>query len=336
MDPITQGIFGGVFAQTLVNKKKIFYESIVGVISGLAPDLDVLIRSETDPLLSLEYHRQFSHSLIFIPIGALFVSLITHMIFKRKISFSQNYLCSIIGFSTHGFLDACTSYGTQLFWPFSNYRVSFNNISIIDPILTIPILLFFLLALRYKIKIFTFVAVFWIAFYLSFGIFMRNQAFEASKKLINQRGHSAQDLTVKPSFGNIFLWKIIYFHEDYYYIDAVNLIGNKKYCIGKKIPKFTIKKFYKGLNPASKQISDIDRFSWFSQGYLGYDIKRDIITDIRYSMLPNDTLGLWGIRLNKDLNYTGHVEWITNREINRVKRQLFFKMLFENECNTVL
>ena len=44
MDPITQGIFGGVFAQTLVNKKKIFYGSIVGVISGLAPDLDVLIR----------------------------------------------------------------------------------------------------------------------------------------------------------------------------------------------------------------------------------------------------------------------------------------------------
>ena len=117
----------------------------------------------------------------------------------------------IIGFSTHGFLDACTSYGTQHFWPFSNYRVSFNNISIIDPILTIPILLFFLLALRYKIKFFTFVAIFWIAFYLSFGIFMRNQAFEASKKLINQRGHSTQDLTVKPSFGNIFLWKIIYF-----------------------------------------------------------------------------------------------------------------------------
>ena len=82
MDPITQGIFGGVFAQTLVNKKKIFYGSIVGVISGLAPDLDVLIRSETDPLLSLEYHRQFSHSLIFIPIGALFVSLITSVACK--------------------------------------------------------------------------------------------------------------------------------------------------------------------------------------------------------------------------------------------------------------
>ena len=90
-----------------------------------------------------------------------------------------------------------------------------------------------------------------------------------------------------------------------------------------------MKKFYKGLNPASKQISDIDRFSWFSQGYLGYDIKRDIITDIRYSMLPNDTLGLWGIRLNKDLNNFLTVQFFASKDsINFNNKNLNEDLIF--------
>ena len=40
---------------------------------------------------------------------------------------------STLGILTHGFLDACTSYGTSLFWPFSSTRVSWNVISIVDP-----------------------------------------------------------------------------------------------------------------------------------------------------------------------------------------------------------
>ncbi|GAL32009.1 integral membrane protein [Vibrio maritimus] len=38
----------------------------LGLLSGLAPDIDVLIRSSHDPLLFLEFHRQFTHSLLFI------------------------------------------------------------------------------------------------------------------------------------------------------------------------------------------------------------------------------------------------------------------------------
>ena len=42
----------------------------------MAPDLDVLFQSPTDPILFLEFHRQFTHSLVFIPIGALLVFLV--------------------------------------------------------------------------------------------------------------------------------------------------------------------------------------------------------------------------------------------------------------------
>ena len=57
-------------------------------------------------------------------------------------SFKQIYLFSFLGYFSHGLLDACTSYGTVLFWPLSNQRVGLNIISIIDPLFTGVILIF--------------------------------------------------------------------------------------------------------------------------------------------------------------------------------------------------
>jgi membrane-bound metal-dependent hydrolase YbcI (DUF457 family) len=74
MDPVSQGTVGAAFAQGVSNKRSIVKVSVVGFLAGLAPDLDVLIRSSTDPVLFLEYHRQFTHSLFFIPFGALLVA----------------------------------------------------------------------------------------------------------------------------------------------------------------------------------------------------------------------------------------------------------------------
>ena len=117
--------------------------AICGAVGGMAPDLDTFIRSANDSLLFIEYHRHFTHSLFFAPLGGLFVSLFLYIFFKNKLSFRNLYLHTTIGFSSHGLLDACTSYGTRLLWPFSDLRVSWNIISIIDPIYTTTLLFFF-------------------------------------------------------------------------------------------------------------------------------------------------------------------------------------------------
>ena len=70
MDPLSQAAIGAAAAQSFSRKADLFRVGVVGALAGMAPDLDVLIRSSTDPLLQLEYHRQFTHSLIFIPFGA--------------------------------------------------------------------------------------------------------------------------------------------------------------------------------------------------------------------------------------------------------------------------
>ena len=45
MDPISQGIVGAAFAQSKANKNNIIKIGIIGFLAGLAPDLDVMIRS---------------------------------------------------------------------------------------------------------------------------------------------------------------------------------------------------------------------------------------------------------------------------------------------------
>ena len=68
MDPCTQGILGASLATCFGNKKNMRFALICGTIGGLSPDLDVLIRSSSDPLLTIDYHRNFTHSIFFFTI----------------------------------------------------------------------------------------------------------------------------------------------------------------------------------------------------------------------------------------------------------------------------
>ena len=332
MDPVTQGAFGAIFAQTISSKKKILVGSIVGCFAGLAPDLDIFIRSASDPLLKLEYHRQFTHSLIFIPIGALIVTFFSRLLFKKYLSWGETYFFSFIGFATHGLLDACTSYGTQLLWPFTDERISWNYISVVDLFLTIPVILAIIFAIIMKNKYITLFGIVYILVYLTFGAYQENRAQFVGKSIANLRGHESKDLTAKPSLGNLFLWKTIYEDDGFYYVDAVRLFSKSEYCQGTKIKKLYLPNDFPELDITSQQYKDIKRFDWFSQGYLGKVIDKNIITDVRYSAVPNEVDGLWGIRINLDKNNSSHVDWVVNRSNYMEKWKRFFDLLLGKNC----
>ncbi|WP_019218286.1 metal-dependent hydrolase [Legionella tunisiensis] len=74
MDPITQGALGASCAQLLLHKCDKRNAWLVGALAGMAADLDILIYSPQDPMLSALYHRHFTHSLSFIPLGGLLVA----------------------------------------------------------------------------------------------------------------------------------------------------------------------------------------------------------------------------------------------------------------------
>ena len=332
MDPISQGTVGAAFAQSTANKKNILRIGIIGFLAGLAPDLDVLIRSSNDPILFLEYHRQFSHSLFFIPFGSFIVALLIFPLVKGSMSFKTAYVASFLGYATHGLLDACTSYGTQLFWPFSNERVTWNNISIVDPIFTIPVVILVALAITKKKRVFSFFAIGWIAFYLSLGFIQYERVLSAAMELADSRGHNSERLTLKPSFGNLILWKSIYQHEETFYVDAIRTVQSSTWCSGESIEIFDYQNHLPGLDKDSQQAKDIERFRWFSQDYLGYDEENELVSDIRYSMIPNQIKPMWGLVIDDQRGKNEHAIWWTSRSLDKSQRDLFSEMLSGKQC----
>ena len=332
MDPLTQGVIGAALPQSIGNKKSLGIIGILGFLSGLAPDLDVFIRSESDPILFLEFHRQFTHSLIFIPFGGLICALVLHFLISKrfKIRFKDTWIYSTLGYATHGLLDACTSYGTLLFWPFSQTRIAWNNISIIDPLFTLPLLILIVIAGLKQKRIFAVIAILWAVFYLSLGVYQKNEAIKVSKTIAKSRGHDASRINVKPSIGNILLWKSIYETQDKFYIDAVRLGWSPKIFNGESIDKINIQSAFPWLMLESQQAKDIKRFNWFSNGYIAINPKnKNQIIDIRYSELPNEIGGLWGIEISKEKGNNNHVEYITNRTMSKTRFKIFKEMLFD-------
>ena len=336
MDPVSQGAVGAAFAQSAAKKENIILIGFIGFLAGLAPDLDVLIRSEDDPILFLEYHRQFSHSLFFIPIGSFFVALFIFPFVRGLMSLRMVYIASFLGYATHGLLDACTSYGTQLFWPFSDQRVTWNNISIVDPIFTVPIVILLAIAITKRKRIFSFIAIGWIIFYLSLGFIQYERTLSAAMDLANSRGHNAERMTLKPSFGNLILWKSIYQHEETYYVDAIRTVRSSTWCLGESIEMFDYQYHLPSLDKDSQQAKDIERFRWFSQDYLGYDDKNSLVTDIRYSMIPNQIAPMWGLVIDTEQSIDDHATWWTSRSLDQSQLDLFKEMLSGKKCEDFL
>ena len=339
MDPLSQASLGASLSQSFArDRSKQVSALIIGAMAGMAPDLDVFINSDHDPLLFLEYHRQFTHSLVFIPIGALICAMIFYPFIrfswvKSKLSFAQIYLFSFLAYATHGLLDACTSYGTQLFWPFSTERFAWNTVSIIDPLFTLPLIIFILFAAVRKNVVYARFGFAYAVIFLSLGVLQNQRAEKAIYELAQQRGHQIERTHLKPSFGNRHVWKLIYEYDGRYYIDAVKLLWDVKYIEGSSIRKLDVKRDFPWLPVDSQQAKDIERFRWFSDGFLvvGVDDKR-MINDVRYSLLPNRINPMWGIEVNKSLIDDGdldaHVFFEMNNNLDENAKKRFLKMLF--------
>ena len=335
MDPISQGTVGAALAQSTANKNNIIKIGIIGFLAGLAPDLDVFIRSSTDPMLSLEYHRQFTHSLFFIPFGALIVTLVIFPLVKKSLSLKTVYVASFFGYTTHGFLDACTSYGTLLFWPFSNERVTWNNISVVDPIFTIPVLVLVATAIITRKPLFSFFAIGWMTFYLLLGFVQYERAFLVANDLAHSRGHTPERLTLKPSFGNLILWKSIYQYEENFYVDAIRTALSSTWCLGESIRMFDYQYHLPNLDIDSQQRKDIERFRWFSQDYLGFDYEKSLVTDVRYSMVPNQIAPMWGLVIDVQKSKNEHAIWWTSRTLEQSQLDMFKDMLIGKTCRNI-
>lgn len=330
MDILTHGLLGGTLAQSFNKKEETRAATVTGFLAALLADADALIRSDADPLLVLEYHRQFTHSLIFIPAGALLVALLLWPAFKalrQPLAFRRIYLYALLGCATSGLLDACTSYGTHLLWPFTGERIAWSIVPIFDPLFSLILGATLLLGLRSRKTLAARTGLLLAAIYLSLGWFQHQRAEELMRATIAQRGHVAEKLTVKPTMGNLLLWRSIYRANGVYYVDAVRVGGTAKVYPGNTVRAFDLSRDLPGLAPGSVLHSDIGRFDFFSNGYLAlHPEDPGLLGDVRYAMLPTSTRPLWGIRL--DMQHSeSHTPFEASRQMSREEIDRFIEML---------
>lgn len=330
MDPLTQGVLGASLPQATGARRHAASAGLLGFFAGMAADLDVLIRSSTDPLLFLEYHRQFTHSLVFVPIGGLICAVVLHYVFGRRrgLLFKQSWLFCTLGYATHALLDACTTYGTMLFWPFSQERIAWNTISIIDPLFTLPIALAVIAAGRRGRPLYARLALLWAFGYMALGLWQRNEAVEMGYTLAQQRGHAPLRLEAKPSFANILVWKIVYETDDRFYVDAVRARLAPRVFSGDSVQKLVIDRDMPWLDQNSQQARDIERFRWFSNGYIARDpVYANRIIDVRYSLIPNEVAPLWSIELHPEAAREQHAAYRVHRDTSGGQAALMWRMV---------
>jgi len=148
MDSVTHTLTGVVIARAIDDEKVGHWGTIAGLSMGFFPDTDFVL-GLFNRQFYLEYHRDFTHSLILIPFYALFFSWIFVKISKRTQFWSFYKICLAV-LVTHVLLDLLTSYGTMIFSPFFERRFAWDLIFIIDMIFSGIIILPLIISFFWK------------------------------------------------------------------------------------------------------------------------------------------------------------------------------------------
>ena len=220
-------------------------------------------------------------------------------------------------------------------WPFYQNRISFDNISIIDPLFTLPLIILLITALiKNKQKLAKYALIY--AFcYLSLGYVQKIRVKNFLHDLAISNQQEINSIKLNPTIGNIILWRTVYSSNNKYYINAIRqpLFGKAKIYQGPIIEKLTLAKLTQNLASNSILYHDIIRFYNFSQGFIYYNSdKKDIIADLRYGTLPNNLSSLWGIKINIT-KPEQHAKYFFLRNFNSETKRNFKAMILGNDLN---
>ncbi len=141
MDSITQAALGAAVGEAMLGKKLGNRALLWGMLFGTLPDLDVILSPLLDTARNLEWHRGPSHSLLIMVLASFALApWLAKRWRKEKIGKGLAGAFVFAAWSTHVLIDCFTVYGTSVLWPFSEHRIGFNNLFIIDFFYTGPLI----------------------------------------------------------------------------------------------------------------------------------------------------------------------------------------------------
>ena len=303
MDTVTQITLGAAVGEAVLGKKIGNKAALWGAAFGVMPDLDVLTSPFVSEVQALAIHRGITHSLFFCIVAAPFFGWLMQRYQKNNATLKEWSWLVFWVFLTHIFIDVCTSYGTQVFQPFSNYSLSFNSIFIIDPFYTLPLLLGLLTSLflnrsseNRRWANWLGIGISSLYLLLGFGIkYQINGVFE--KNFVQQQINPEQYMTT-PSPLNIFLWTGYAEANDTLYAGLYSIFDEDH-----KIDFQSVAQNKELLQPYRNQLP-VERLIWFSRGYYAAEKRSEglIVHDLRFGrsdlwLTDDSTPFVWNYKL---------------------------------------
>jgi inner membrane protein len=173
------------------------------------PDLDILLAPFSSELY-LMHHRGETHSLLMVPLWAWLLSWIFSRMFRTPGGWRDIYALSAVALLVHIFGDWITGYGTQLFAPLTRETFSLGTTFILDPLLTLVLLLGFLVSLWKKAslrpaQLSALAVVAWIGVQFAW----KQQALDAGEAYVRAQGWSNAVVSAEPRPLAPFNWTVI-------------------------------------------------------------------------------------------------------------------------------
>jgi len=260
MDPvthITSGILGRRAFRGYYNERHIM---LFCIIAALLPDIDN-IAGFLGPELYLIHHRGATHSLP----GGIFLAVILVFIFRlfiKPFDIKKGFIAALLIIYLHIFLDVITSYGTQIFFPFTNKRYSLESVFIVDPIYTFVLVIILIIsALSKKKKEMVIIAgVIWIFIYPAINLGIKTYLEKNIVDKLGIRNEKLLKVHLSPDVFTPFYWKVIIEREKTYDFGEISLLGRKPLVFLRKYEKAERRMFYE----FGKDASIFNTYSWFA------------------------------------------------------------------------
>ncbi|MFL2590210.1 MAG: metal-dependent hydrolase [Parvicellaceae bacterium] len=333
MDSLTQIVLGASVGEAVLGKKVGNKAILWGAIAGTIPDLDVILRSFTDEISATQMHRGFSHSIVFaVLIAPLLAWIAKKAHFKLKdVSFKDWTKLFFWTTVTHPLLDAHTTWGTQFFWPF-NYRLAYQNIFVVDPLYTLPFLIFLIIVMTLKKENprrskFNTIGLSVSSTYLILTLIFKWVSFQEFKQGLENQKIEYVEMDTKPSPLNAILWSSLIETDKGYRTAYYSLFDKQEITYSKEFLKN-----HHLLEPylekkVIKQLIDI------SAGWYRIEEKNGklLFWDLRFGQMGmdvNNASFLWYYELNIDK--TGNV-----KAVKRQPEIKNFKMVFKELFNRI-
>jgi inner membrane protein len=323
MDPITHALLGGTIGYIVGAQKLGRHATVLGALAGITPDIDHFVRSDADPLLYAEFHRSFTHALPLSLLAAC-VPLLPWLLHpKLRAHWKILWLCAWTAYVSHCLLDASTTWGTQLWLPFTRARTSWDFIAIVDPIFTLILAMLLSLGLWRRSRAVAGIGLALASAYLVFGVSQHARGLTIQKQLATERHHTMERSEVMPTLGNNVIWRSVYLADGRIFSDRIRVGWFSAGTVrpGMSLPLVTTNTLTAAERAGNERHHGFARFNWFTDSWVARaPDDATVIGDMRYSRADEAFDPVWGIRLFRD-----HVEWVSQTRDRRFDAKKLWK-----------